>query len=781
MRCRNSSSSSASDRAAARGTSTADVSAVYRYQRTALVTLAVLLLQSSSNAFVSQRAPQSNIVVQFKPRISSTFLNIASNRKIIQWRLCAESSSDDEEEDEPPIVIDGFDLDDNDLGVLTRETLSSMTVPQLKQQLRLRGKPTSGKKAQLIDRLLDQRVNPVNTAAASTYASDTDKAASEKEAKRIAEAKARGADIVDVTEYVEAEQVGKSFRSSDRNKQKDDAIDVETEDTKQESSPEIWGEDARIVQDYEGRSVVVDGLSRTVIEYKGSNNTIVQAYVVGSRDALAKFLMGGQQDKEGASSNSTAKKYASLEEQVYDIQRKREVQNMKSLPRDDLLDGIDDDNVPMEPIARDPGDWGVWTPTGAQLSATEVQGVLLLSDVYGPFTENTQSLADKIAFECQPVVVLVPDLFRGRPWIEKPIIGDDGIERNKQRQTYEEWRASHPDRRVDVDIRAAAAVLRERYDVSCIAVWGTCYGGGRALEAASGWYHDGSEGYYNDAFSDRPPPPHVDPVACIAWYPTQYNAKKLFGKNHEGFKTFENGDDRTVAVMAVFAENDTLPGATKDDAALLKDCLDDDSRVKDVMVKVFPNQNHGFAHNTQREYTEGFDEDRFVVEDGYGGRANLIEHEYNGDAEVACLLSTAWMETYTRIFLPTVGAPVRHEEDKQWSQLDMNGSPKEVKRNVRQEIEDAVAKFEPPEVDYSEVKERDSSFLDAPPEELRRLQQKQEEIRQKLLEKLDMYDIDPNQEDEVFLEKLQQLHADGVLNPGTIEAFFDGDESKLGW
>lgn len=786
MRYRNSGLSNTSNRAA-RGfscktppnNSNVDISAVYNYQRTALVTLAILFLQSSSNAFVLQRASQSTLPLQFKPRLSTSFVNIASNCKNSQSILYAESSSDDEDEDEPPIVIEGFDLDDNDLGVLTRETLSSMTVPQLKQQLRLRGKKTSGKKVQLIDRLLDQRVNPVDKEAASSQASDG--APTEKEAKRIAEAKARGADIVDVTGYVEAEQVGKSFRSSDRNKHKDDAIDVETEDTKQESSPEVWGEDARIVQDYEGRSVVVDGLSRTVIEYKGSNNTIVQAYVVGSRDALAKFLMGGQQDKEGISTNSTAMKYASLEEQVYDIQRKREVQNMKSLPRDELLDGFDDDNVPVEPIARDPGDWGVWTPTGAQLSATEVQGVLLLSDVYGPFTENTQSLADKIAFECQPVVVIVPDLFRGRPWIEKPIIGDDGIERNKYRQTYEEWRASHPERRVDVDIRAAAAVLRERYDVSCIAVWGTCYGGGRALEAASGWYHDGSEGYYNDAFSDRPPPPHVDPVACIAWYPTRYNAKTLFGRDHEGFKTFENGDDRTVAVMAVFAENDTLPGATKDDAAILKECLDDDSRVKDVMVKVFPNQNHGFAHNTQREYTEGFDEDRFVVEDGYGGRANLIEHEYNGDAEVACLLSTAWMETYTRIFLPTVGAPVRLEEDEKWSQLDMNGSTKEGKRNVRQEIEDEVANFEPPEVDYSEVEERDSNFLDAPPEELRRLQQKQEEIRQKLLEKLDMYEIDPNQEDEVFLEKLQQLHADGVLNPGTIDAFFDGDESKLGW
>jgi hypothetical protein len=302
----------------------------------------------------------------------------------------------------------------------------------------------------------------------------------------------------------------------------------------------------------------------------------------------------------------------------------------------------------------------------------------------------------------------------------------------------------------------------------------------RALEAASGWYHDGAVGYYNDAFSTRPPPPHVDPVACIAWYPTRYDAKKLFGKENEGFRTFANGDDRSVAVMAVFAEHDNLPGATVEDAALLKECLDADPRMKDVMVKVFPNQNHGFAHNIPKEFTEGFDEDRFVVEDGYGGRANLVEHEFsNGDAEVACLLSTAWMETYTRVFLPTVGAPVR-DEDARWNELDMNGYPKDTKRDIRKEIEDSIANFKEPEVDLSEVEERDSDFLDAPPEELKRREQEQERIRLMLLEKLEKYDMNPDDDDEVYVEKLQQAFADGVLTPLTIDAFFDADAKLLG-
>jgi len=55
-------------------------------------------------------------------------------------------------------------------------------------------------------------------------------------------------------------------------------------------------------------------------------------------------------------------------------------------------------------IEREESDWGKFTQTGAQLSAQEVQGVLLLSDVFGAFSDDTRALAEKLAFECQPVV-----------------------------------------------------------------------------------------------------------------------------------------------------------------------------------------------------------------------------------------------------------------------------------------------------------------------------------------------------------------------------------------
>ncbi|KAL3766814.1 hypothetical protein ACHAW5_009706 [Stephanodiscus triporus] len=725
--------------------------------------------------------------------------------------------TDDEDEitemQPPPPTIDGFDFEDE--MDLTRDELMSMTVTQLKQQLRLRGKKVTGNKAQLIDRLLkkntfvdasrqdgrsDDLVQPgytkydkhfasrKNTNDVNDVSNDRDKQAngkrSDEDSHKVVEAKMRGADIVDVTDFIDVDEVGKSFRSNSKANTKP-IIDADIEDATSEgsadtssSSSEVWGDDARIVDDYEGRSVVVDGLSRTVIEYKGSSNAIVQAYVVGSRDSLKSFLRGGQQASATAHSfNSDATSrdapvYSSMEEEVYAIQRKREMESKRGLIRPDDADGQEDATDPgtsYSTIERDFGDWGIYTPTGAQLSSAEVQGVLLLSDVYGPFTDNTEALADKIAFECQPVVVLAPDLFRGKPWTISPHLDEDGVERNDDGDTYEGWRAKHPDRRVDVDIRAAAAVLRERYAVSSVAIWGTCYGGGRALEAAAGWYAGGPSSYYEDAFSDRPPPPHVDPVAAVAWYPTRYDARKLFGKTNEGFRTFESGKERSVAVLAIFAENDNLPGATPEDAMLLKECLDEDPRIKDFMVKVFPDQKHGFAHSTMREECQD-DVDRFLGEN-FGSIEPL---SVGGDAEVACLLSTAWVETYTRVFLPTIGTPVRFDADERWSStLEMQGNPQKERRDVRAELEEAIANYKDVDVDLRRMSQSVSPLQDGPGiDNIEDIEEEREMIRQQILDK---YNITEDDDEETFEKKFQQAREDGALNALLLDAYMDGE------
>ncbi|KAL7522615.1 hypothetical protein ACHAWX_007323, partial [Stephanocyclus meneghinianus] len=261
----------------------------------------------------------------------------------------------------------------------------------------------------------------------------------------------------------------------------------------------------------------------------------------------------------------------------------------------------------------------------------------------------------------------------------------------------------------------------------------------------------------------------VDPVACIAWYPTRYDAKKLFGKENEGFRTFENGKDRNVAVMAVFAEQDSLPGATIEDATLLKLCLDEDPRVKDAMVKIFPNQNHGFAHNLAKrkkvmtEESDLNDLDRFTIDDGYGGSC---------DAEVACLLSTAWMETYTRVFLPTVGSPVRFDEDESWSRIEMNAYSQIEKRDIRKELEEAIANYEDIEIDFKRMSTSSSDFLDDLPQQYKEIEEEREKIKQMLIEK---YQMSPDDDEELFEQKLQRAIDDGALSSVMLDAYLDGD------
>ncbi|KAL7443586.1 hypothetical protein ACHAXH_005956 [Discostella pseudostelligera] len=747
-----------------------------------------------------------------------------------------------------PPQIDNFDMDDEDIQLLTPTEVRSMTIPQLKQQLRLRGKKVSGTKSQLIERLLGGSSGNFETASNdgggsssmevgtelprgySKYdksmrrkvkgsiddsggdSSDEKDAVKVKPKKRgqasesqkvVIEAKAKGANIVDVTDFIEATEVGKDFRSSDSagsteyhsssatadGNEGNTSSEGDDANPSSSSATEVWGEDARIVEDYEGRSVVVDGLSRTVIEYKGSGDAIVQAYVVASRDSLRNFLrsVGGGVGGDATASSATSKTtpvYSSTEEEVYAMQRKREAESSRGLIRPDEVEGQEDSTDTgkyYDTIERDYGDWGVYTPTGAQLSSAEVQGVLLLSDVYGPFTENTRALADKIAFECQPVVVLAPDLFRGRPWSSDTTVDGDGVERDRDGKTFEEWRSTHPERRVDVDIRAAAAVLRERYAVSSIAVWGTCYGGGRALEAAAGWYAGGPSSYYEDALSERPPPPHVDPVAAVIWYPTRYNARKLFGRTNEGFRTFESGKDRSVAILAVFAENDSLPGATTKDAMLLKECLEEDGRVKDFMVKVFPDQKHGFAHAnlgggvSLSDIGHGAKQEgiELFFGDNYGSTMEPLD--VGGDAEVACLLSTAWMETYTRVFLPTVGAPVKFGADERWSTLEMDGHSQTEKgrREVQAELEEAIASFEGVDVDLRRMTQTASPLLDGPgSKEYEKIEEERELLRQQILEK---YNISEDDDEEMFERKFQKAKEDGALNQLLLDAYMDGD------
>lgn len=592
----------------------------------------------------------------------------------------------------------------NDFGEeFSREQIESLTVPQLKQQLRLRGLKTSGRKEELVERLLvgigglsrnekaeeksadqlptDSQLKDISNEAMLSDSTgelndvvEPEVISSEKNKSKARKfAAAHGKELIDVTPYLDAEEEAKEVRSSTDVKKEKVRGDEETKET----SPESWGSAARIVDDYEGRSVVIDNLSRWVVEFLGSNQTMCPALVVASRDALKTFMAGNSQNQTSA------------EQRLSEIQVKREEASKEKLDIEtlDVVDEGDEEGVYENIVDRDFSDWGKYTATGAQLSAAEVQGVLLLSDVYGPFSNHTKALAEKIAFECQPVVVMVPDLFRGYPWEE---IEETGM--NKEGETYEQWRAHHDELQVSVDIRAAAACLREQYGVSSVVLWGTCYGGGRALEAASGVFPNDS---IHDVDGNVGPVP-VNPMACIAWYPTRYNATKLFGASHSGQSLqAQDGSPMKMAVMAIFAGRDELSGATPADAAILQEYLAQDQRVKDHMVKVFPDQDHGFAHmllgkNPNDQCNEEYD--RYADEEfGGAGRVGID----NGEAEVACLLSTAWMETYSRVFLPTIGPTIsRDENEGKWQTMEMQDLSEYNQRDIRGEIEEALKNFE---------------------------------------------------------------------------------------
>ncbi|KAG7374077.1 dienelactone hydrolase family protein [Nitzschia inconspicua] len=559
------------------------------------------------------------------------------HKKSTTYVLKANGMEEDEGEDEDfglpaPPMMDGDDDDDD---ILTDSFLQDLTIPQLKQQLRLRGLKVTGKKQDLIDRLLqkqnfvdrqqlEREVGPPGSSPPTSQQSPKDEP-----------------EFIDVTAYLDEEDRSKSVKSSIPSSKDDD-------ENPPLSNTEVWGTDAKIVDDYEGRSPVVDGLSRTVIEFRGSNQTMVQAFVVASRDAMKPFLQGGR--------NRTIGNLDDPEATLREIQMKREMAEKRPVKFEDEI-GEEEGDEPgyyKDALHRDYSDWGKYSVTGAQLSAQEVQGVLVLSDVYGPFTDATKMLAEKIAFECQPVVCMVPDLFRRNPWKEDP--STPGF--NEMGQDYEEWRATHPDIRVSIDIRAAAAVLREQYGVSSVVVWGTCYGGGRALEAAAGYFPRGVVHDVNGA------------------------TELLFTQEK----------NRNFAVMGVFAGMDKLSGATPDDAKELKKLLAEDERVKDYIIKVFPGQDHGFAHISLGRNHEQSDLDRFV-DDEFGGAGRISLHD--GDAEVACLLSTAFMETYSRKFLPTTGDPISRDEDaSDWNEdLNMKDLSEYKYKDVRQEIEDSLTNF----------------------------------------------------------------------------------------
>jgi hypothetical protein len=127
------------------------------------------------------------------------------------------------------------------------------------------------------------------------------------------------------------------------------------------------------------------------------------------------------------------------------------------------------------------------------------------------------------------------------------------------------------------------------------------------------------------------------------------------------------------------------------------------------------------------------------------------------------------------VFLPTVGSPVSYDEE--WSTINMKGYSTNEQREIRRELEEAIAKYEDVEIDMRRLSQSRSPFVDDVPKEFDEIEEEREKLRQKLLEQ---YNLSPDDDDEVFEQKLKRANEDGALNGLLLDAYFD-DSNDAYW
>jgi carboxymethylenebutenolidase len=174
-----------------------------------------------------------------------------------------------------------------------------------------------------------------------------------------------------------------------------------------------------------------------------------------------------------------------------------------------------------------------------------------MSDVLGYADSETREFATALAEA--GITTIVPDLFRGDPWVE-----------TRPKKEYEAWRTGIALDAVAVDARLSAAELR-REGLS-VGMLGFCFGGGRLM----------------DELAVANAPDAVNPDAAAVYYPTRFDART-------------SGRLARCPLMAVFGDKDKIvPMSVVEE---LQKGLGENTVMEDCELMVYDGAAHAFAHH----------------------------------------------------------------------------------------------------------------------------------------------------------------------------------------
>ncbi|XP_010272540.1 PREDICTED: carboxymethylenebutenolidase homolog isoform X2 [Nelumbo nucifera] len=191
-------------------------------------------------------------------------------------------------------------------------------------------------------------------------------------------------------------------------------------------------------------------------------------------------------------------------------------------------------------------------------------GILLLSDVYGFEDSSTRDFAYRVA--CNGYNVLVPDLFRGNPWVK-----------DKPRDEYENWLSTQSPDRISKDISTSTKWMADEFVAAGIttkfAIIGFCFGGALLIKTLA----DDHDKYFG---------------LGVCFYGTRMNPSLA----------------SNIQVPVLFVSGNEDPLCPVNTLIDMEKCISKGSR-----TVIFEGRGHGFAHRPKSPEEDSDAETAFVV------------------------------------------------------------------------------------------------------------------------------------------------------------------------